>query len=129
MFAVLKRFSQVLMIAALLAATGGHWVMLQSLAWGRMIVRYEQTSGLTGAVIKTFDGNHPCSLCKSIEKTRAAEKKPGAQLVVAKMNLFFERTTAMAPPVPLFQQFREIDVQGGIVACLPLLRPPRESLG
>jgi hypothetical protein len=87
------RAGQCLLIAAMFAASGGHWLVLQSVAWGGMIADYARTANLTVAVEKTFDGQHPCGLCKKIEKGRGNEKKRDAQLVVSKHELFYS-----APP-------------------------------
>jgi hypothetical protein len=61
------------MLAVLLAASGGHWMVLQSLAWTRMLVSYSQSGDFAGAVSKTFSGQYPCSLCKKIERAKSNE--------------------------------------------------------
>ena len=123
------RFGQVLMIAALLAASGGHWVALQSVAWGTMLVDYGRTSRFCEAVSKTFDGNHPCALCKSIEKSRAAEKKTGAQVVPDKLDLFWQQDARIAPPLLSFRDHLPFRCAVECRAHLPLLQPPRALLG
>ncbi len=53
-----------------------------------MIISYSQGSSLREAVSKTFDGEHPCPLCKIIKQGRAGEKqkeekqnaKPGSKM-------------------------------------------------
>src|SRR5882672_6101838 len=64
----LLRLGQVLMLLVLFAAAGGHWMALQSVAWTTMLVSYSQDGTFAAAVAKTFDGRHPCSLCKVIER-------------------------------------------------------------
>lgn len=66
---------------ALLAATGGHWALLQSFAWTTMLAGHWQKESLTSAVEQTFGGRHPCKLCLAIAAAKKAEKKtefPGA---------------------------------------------------
>jgi hypothetical protein len=53
-------------LAAVLVMLGGHWLALQSFAWGRMIVDYSRQDSLGGAIAKTFDGKHPCPLCLKV---------------------------------------------------------------
>lgn len=53
---------------------GLQWSILQSAAWVGMIIRYSQDSTLSEAIIKTFDGQHPCRLCKLIEQGKRSEK-------------------------------------------------------
>lgn len=72
---MLVRFGKVLVIFALVATIGAHWALLQTVAWTSMIIRYSCHTSLTEAVDMTFDGKHPCCLCKFIQKNRAAEKK------------------------------------------------------
>jgi hypothetical protein len=70
---MLLRIGQVLMLLVLFAAAGGHWMALQSLAWTRMLVSYAEGGPLVEAVAKTFDGRHPCTLCKKIERATKGE--------------------------------------------------------
>jgi len=46
---------------------GGHWALLQTSAWVGMIVQYSQRAGLKAGIAQTFDGEHPCSVCKAIQ--------------------------------------------------------------
>lgn len=73
---LLLRFGQVLMLLVLFAASGGHWMALQSVAWTRMLVAYSQDGHLVTAVARTFDGRHPCALCKKIERAKSGEPQP-----------------------------------------------------
>ncbi len=62
------------MILALVIGMGGHWVVLQSAAWARMLVDYSRDASLAVAIEKTFDGQHPCSLCKRIDQVEKSQK-------------------------------------------------------
>ena len=53
---------------------GGHLGMLQVVAWSGMLVSYTQEDGVVEGARKTFDGEHPCSLCDVISKSRVAEQ-------------------------------------------------------
>ena len=66
------RFATVLV---LVLSLGLHWALLQSVAWVGMMVSYSRGAALSEAVSKTFDGKHPCPLCKMIKKGRASEKQ------------------------------------------------------
>jgi len=77
-----------MIIAALFIASGGHWAVLQMVAWGRMMVEYSQRSEIAVAVAKTFDGRHPCSMCVAIQKSRQSEKKQEMQITAKKMEIF-----------------------------------------
>ena len=63
-----KRLSKWLVVVLFVLATGGHWALLQSVAWVTMAARYSQDSVLAEVLEKTFDGHHPCELCKLVQK-------------------------------------------------------------
>ncbi len=62
-------------VFVLVLSLGWHWALLQTVAWTGMIVAYSQTDSFRQAVSKTFDGKHPCPMCKSIQKGRAEEQQ------------------------------------------------------
>ena len=82
------RLSRWLLIGMLFVAIGGHWAVLQTVAWATMIVDYSKNAPLTEAVQKTFDGQHPCQICKGIQKSRQSEKKSNALELTKKIELF-----------------------------------------
>jgi hypothetical protein len=53
---------------AVVAMCGGHWLALQTVAWGRMIVDFSRQDSLPAAIAKTFSGQYPCSMCFKIRK-------------------------------------------------------------
>lgn len=67
-------FGRWLTVLALCGALGLHWAALQSTAWTLMLIENAKKESLAQALAKTFDGAHPCSLCRGIEKGRMAEK-------------------------------------------------------
>lgn len=68
-----RSHSSFLLIFLAFWITGGQWMLLQSAAWIHMVRDYSQTESLCQAFSKTFDGNHPCPLCRLIEKEKAAQ--------------------------------------------------------
>ena len=73
---MLLRLSKLTIAAALAVSIGLHWSLLQSVAWVGMVVNYSQSNGLGKALEQTFDGKHPCALCKAIDEGKKSEKKP-----------------------------------------------------
>lgn len=71
----MDRVRNALLILVLLAGTGAHWCALQSVAWTRMLADNLRTTSFAEAVARTFDGRHPCSLCKVIATAKKSEKK------------------------------------------------------
>ena len=73
------RIGRCVVAFALCSSIGGHWLGLQSIAWATMIADYSQHCSFGQAIVQTFDGKHPCDLCKHISKAKATEKKQDNQ--------------------------------------------------
>lgn len=85
---------------AMFFVAGGHWGALQSVAWAGMLWNYTQTDGslLTG-VKKTFDGEHPCTMCDSIKTAKSKEQsKPVTLVATKKIETFPAPLCAALPP-------------------------------
>lgn len=90
-----------LVVLLLVLAIGGHWAVLQSFAWARMIVAYSRDRPMTEAIRMTFDGNHPCPLCKQIAKARQEERRQApAARVEAKLDFSLPQPRAELPGPP-----------------------------
>lgn len=63
------------LITALIAVIGGHWAVLQTVAWTTMLAGNLRTVPFAVAVQRTFGGNHPCCLCNEIAAGKRSEKK------------------------------------------------------
>ena len=57
-----------LCLVAMVATLGGHWLALQSIAWGRMIADFSRQDSVGTAIAKTFSGKYPCPLCLKVRK-------------------------------------------------------------
>ena len=44
--------------------------MLQGVAWVKMLVTYSQTEGVQEGLKMTFDGEHPCEMCRMISQAK-----------------------------------------------------------
>jgi hypothetical protein len=119
------RCGKLLVVMALVLATGLHWAALQSVAWATMLAGNLRGDSFSQAVCKTFDGKHPCCLCKAIAAAKKAGKKSDAVSPVLKME--FPPVTGpmiLIPParfeiVPLTDAFAES------VSSQPPFPPPR----
>ena len=96
------KLSLVLTLCAWLLATGSHWDLVQTFAWGRMIATYSESMSFTQAVQKTFSAGATCSVCEIVATAKshdatspAAPNTPGKTL--EKIHLVF----APAPVAPL----------------------------
>jgi len=92
---VKKQFGQFLIAFTLITAIGGHWALLQSVAWVGMLANNARHGSLSEAIEKTFDGNHPCGLCKVVSAGKKAEQKQTIVKVGAKLDFWLEPATCL----------------------------------
>ena len=94
------------MAIAVVVMSGGHWLALQSVAWGRMIADFSRRDSLGTAIAKTFDGRHPCPLCLKIRKGLQEEKQREEKRPWLKADkqpeLLWELRCASLPAAPTF---------------------------
>lgn len=120
-----RRLQQILAGWLLILAIGGHWPLLQSVAWVNMLVKFSQTDSLAAAVQKTFDGKHGCNLCELVKTGKEAEQKQAAQFPVTKLDLFLVHalpfSIAPAESHPIDSGYLRL-LEGG---AAPLSPPPK----
>jgi len=68
-----------------------------------MVINYSQHCSLVKAVEQTFDGAHPCDLCKRINKAKDAEKKQDNQRSTPKADLIcvVRQFAPLSPFIPV----------------------------
>lgn len=84
---MLSRLYRLVVVLLLIIAVGAHWTLLQSVAWVSMAVSFSQDSTVKDALTKTFDGQHPCAICKLVKDGKSAEQKEQAQKPLNKIDL------------------------------------------
>jgi len=120
-----RPFTPHLLIFLAFWVTGGQWLMLQSVAWVNMVRDYSQNASLSQAVAKTFDGNHPCPLCRFIQKEKSAQNSPKA-VPAPQKNPFLTVPFAMLA-VMLLCQPRPAFIRALLPeTCLANFSPPPE---
>jgi hypothetical protein len=122
---VFKRLSKIFLVVALAAMLGAHWALLQTVAWTTMLADNLHSGSFHEAVAKTFDGRHPCCLCKAIAAGKQSEKKTELSFQSQKLEFppLNENFTLIAP-----SQFRLLTLENSSAKSLaqkPLQQPPR----
>jgi len=120
-----KRLSKVLIVLALTSSIGLHWAFLQTVAWAGMIVSYSQKLPLTKAVEKTFDGQHPCSLCKHIAKAKQSERKTEYKFESSKLEFSYAPALFMLNTPAYHWSARAGDISADLLTQAPPVPPPR----
>jgi hypothetical protein len=93
-------FGHAVAAVALFFLAGGHWGSLQTVAWAGMLWNYTQADGsLLSGVKKTFDGEHPCTMCTSIKTAKEKERtSPVTVVALKKLEAFPAPLRAVLPP-------------------------------
>jgi hypothetical protein len=94
------RIVRFVLTLVLMISIGAQWAVLQSAAWLGMAVSYSIRAGsVVDGLGKTFDGRHPCALCRAVEKgSRDGKRKsslPGEKMAKQKLHLLSALSLAM----------------------------------
>jgi hypothetical protein len=65
---------------------GAQWTLLQTVAWTSMLADNLRTHSLSESVARTFDGKHPCPICKAIAAAKKSQKKSEFTLQTIKLE-------------------------------------------
>jgi hypothetical protein len=122
---VLIRLGRIIVVVGLAITLGAHWMLLQTVAWTTMLADNLHDHSFTEAVTCTFDGKHPCCLCKAIAAGKKSEQK--REFALQKQELKFtpakENNFLFAPT-----QFELLPLAGAFADSLtqkPPTPPPR----
>ncbi len=99
--------------------------MLQSVAWATMLAHNARAENLSTAISNTFDGRHPCPICRQLALNRESQKKTDVQVELKRLEFPLESAAfVLTPPAHFF-------LPGEPVSSAPLLTespptpPPR----
>ena len=122
---VFERCGKMLVVMTLVLTTGMHWAALQTVAWTTMLASHLHDDSFSLAVSKTFDGQHPCCLCKAIAIAKKSGKKSEAVSPMLKMEFLpLADTLALIPPAQ-FATPPQADIFAASLASKPPVPPPR----
>lgn len=69
----MKVAARIFVLVAFLFSSGGHWYVLQGIAWVQMIHSFNQYYPLEESVSMTLSGKYPCAVCKAIAQQKQDE--------------------------------------------------------
>ena len=70
-----------------------------------MVHRYSQSAGVVAALIKTFDGKHPCTLCGKVKEGRQKQKGAQTSVEASKKIDVLQTSAADSLQQQLFENF------------------------
>jgi hypothetical protein len=125
---VLSRLPRILLVLALASSIGLHWAFIQALAWAQMVISYSQNAPLSEALVKTFDGKHPCKLCKNIDESKRSEKKSDSELDLKKFEFSFVLSEFIFRAPAFLDDSRPANDFAALLVQTPPVPPPRRLL-
>lgn len=128
MSSALLRTGRCLSLAALFFVLGGHWAVMQTVAWGLMLADYAHETTTTEALEKTFDGQHPCAICKKVESGKQSEKKSEVVVAIKKVEVYYEATAHFVPAFRASWSLSSLISRAGVRSEQPAVPPPRLAL-
>jgi len=122
---VLSRLTKLCVLVLLVVSIGGQWALLQSAAWMGMLIDFSRNSTVAEAVCKTFDGEHPCPLCKAIAAGKKSQQKKEFSLKLPKLEFLppGQNWGLVAPTT--FEFFPRVNLCATGVFSEPPTPPPR----
>lgn len=124
---LVRRTFLVFLCGVFLCGSCGDALFVQSIAWTKMMFTFAQQGSLHFALKKTFDGKHPCKICREIKRKNARSPQLAASSVDAGLKFLykfsktvfeFRSSEASAYLVSKFAYAKSLDYP-------PLRRPPR----
>lgn len=68
-----QKLSLILTLSAWFFATGSHWDLVQTFAWGKMFATYSQSMSYVDAAKLTFSADNLCGVCEIVSVAEQAD--------------------------------------------------------
>ena len=92
-----------------------------------MLVDNLKTTSFSGAVQRTFDGKHPCALCKAITEGKKSERKSDTLVPLKKMEALNEVAAHVVRPFASFPIIKARKAWFATLLYAPPTPPPRAA--
>src|ERR1700679_4184528 len=102
-----------------------HWALLQTVAWTTMLADNLHSNSFQVAAEKTFDGKHPCCLCKAIAAGKQSEKKTEFSFQSQKLEFPPLKGNFVLVAPSQFHFLPLANFSAKSFAQKPLMQPPR----
>jgi hypothetical protein len=124
----MRRLTHFIILTAFVFSLGGHWYLLQGIAWVNMVREYSQIVPFTTAVGMTLSGQYPCPICKAIAEKKNSEQEKN--LVFDKYDKKFCLPVAVTLTAPKVAEFSYLPMTTSLRPWSepPPTPPPRSVL-
>jgi hypothetical protein len=124
---LLRFATKLLVLIAAVQILGGHWAVLQTVAWTKMLVDNARTESLAEALVKTFDGSKPCSLCLAVKEGRASDEKQDVAKLLVKIEAILAPQIQLPARAEAVRRFFIVGLVDREVSFAPPTPPPRST--
>jgi len=123
------RFISLLLLLAVFAINNLHLPVLQVAAWAGMIVNFSRDADIADALEMTFDGEHPCPMCKAIkaETVKTDPDRIEADSLV-RLLLFIEPASRWVHNLTTIKTLSILPVSLSRLTLQPETPPPRFAI-
>ncbi len=94
-----------------------------------MVVNYSHDGTVGEALTKTFDGKHPCALCKAIAAGKKSEKKSEFPVAGKKFEFSYSVTVFVFSAPTHFWKASGLEERAYCMTHSPPVPPPKLVLG
>jgi len=91
-----------------------------------MVISYSHNAPLTEALAKTFDGKHPCKLCKNIAEGKRTEKTSDSDLDLKKFEFSFVSSEFVFSAPAFLDDPKPRNDSAVVLVQTPPVPPPRQ---
>lgn len=112
-----------LIFLAMFSIAGGHWAVMQSVAWTGMILEFSKSSPLGTAISKALSGKAPCQMCRAIEEGRQKETRLPANIKTGKKAEGCPITQSLPQFLPPSREFSYPPVPNADASARPVTPP------
>lgn len=86
------------------------------------------TASLSEAIVHTFDGKHPCCLCKEIARGKQSDKKTDFQMELKRLDFSYSNSEFLFLAPSAFRELRPANQSAPLLMRAPAVPPPKELL-
>jgi hypothetical protein len=119
-----KSAARVLLAAALLYGSGAHWLLAQGAAWAGMVAARAGRTSVAEALATTFDGRHPCRVCRIVKRGAGADSTPRAGRPAPTVDFAFASIPAVLPAAEAARPFPDASPDFASAPRVPPSPPP-----
>jgi hypothetical protein len=119
---------RILALTAVFTICGGHWIVMQGVAWSEMLATAMHEESFVAAVSQTFDGEHPCSICKSIQHDTEKQKRSETRASAAKLVFILVRAQDWFHPTASGDRLPIERCVGFVRKEAPSVPPPQSAV-